>query len=931
VTAALRSRFSPPLILGALTVAVGVLVLVGWQLDIAGLKSVTPGLVSMKPNTAVCFILAGISLALLPYASDSIPARWVAQLCAVALALIAVLTLCEFLFGLNFGIDQLLFSEPFGTVGTVAPGRMAPTAAVTFPLLGSMLLLAHSRRTSATVQRLAFIVICMGLLPLIGYFYGATAQVGIGMYTKMAVHTALLFILLGVGVLLLSPSEGLMRLVTGHTRGGWLVRRLVPLIVGIPVLLGWFRIEGERAGYYESALGVALMMMALMLLFSGLIWWTARALNEDDALRRQGEEILHERETRFRGLVESSINAVALHEIVLDAQGQPIDYLFLEANPSFEFHTGMRPADILGKRATEVFPGIEESGLIETYGRVALTGESTSFETYFAPLDRYYHISAYQVAPRQFAALFIDISQRKRAEIALQESEYFFRESQNAGAIGSYKVDFTTGCWESSAVLDRIFGIDDTYSRSVQGWLDLIHPDDRAMMARYLGEEVLGKGTPFAQAYRVVRHNDGETRWVFGRGTLSLADDGQVVSMIGTIQDINERKLIEEELAANKRLLQDITDNSTALIYITDLDGRFLLVNHKSESVLGVPREQLLGQTREVIMPQEFADQHRANDLQVIRTGEPLFIEEQNAEADGAHVYLTAKFPLYDAQGVLYAVGGMSTDITDRIRAEEEVRTLNASLELRVEERTAELATANRELLAVNEELEAFSYSVSHDLKAPLRAIGGLAAALQEDYENRLDDEGKRLLAVIRENALTMAHLINDLLDFSRLSRHDLAKGDLDLGKLIADVWSRLDDDRAGREVTLKVDLLPLAYGDIITMREVVVNLLSNAIKYPRPCAHAQVQVSGREKKGEVIITVTDNGVGFDMAYYHKLFGVFQRLHSIREFEGNGIGLALVKRIIERHGGRVWAEGAVNQGAYFSFSLPKRRTKAHES
>jgi signal transduction histidine kinase len=251
-------------------------------------------------------------------------------------------------------------------------------------------------------------------------------------------------------------------------------------------------------------------------------------------------------------------------------------------------------------------------------------------------------------------------------------------------------------------------------------------------------------------------------------------------------------------------------------------------------------------------------------------------------------------------------------------RYAEDVRRLNEDLERRVAERTAQLELTNKEL-------ESFSYSVSHDLRSPLRAIDGFSQMLQEDYHDRLDDEGRRIIQVIRDSAAKMGMLIEDLLAFSRTGRKAIEATECEMGALTQKVFRELQAIAGAKRIEFRVHPMPIAWGDRILLGQVWVNLLGNAIKFSETREHPMIEVGGYESDTENVYYVKDNGVGLDMRYYDKLFSVFQRLHSAEEFPGTGVGLAIVQRVVVRHGGRVWAESKLGEGATFYFSLPRRR------
>jgi signal transduction histidine kinase len=262
-------------------------------------------------------------------------------------------------------------------------------------------------------------------------------------------------------------------------------------------------------------------------------------------------------------------------------------------------------------------------------------------------------------------------------------------------------------------------------------------------------------------------------------------------------------------------------------------------------------------------------------------------------------------------------IGGLSRAFDRMTESLKATMVSRDELEQRVRDRTAQLEAANKEL-------EAFSYSVSHDLRAPLRAIDGFSGAVLEDYFDKLDDQGKRFLSIIRSNTQKMGRLIDDLLAFSHLGRQEISPSDISMTDLAKGVFEEIKPPANERNLQFDMTTLPLAQGDRSMMKQVFANLLSNAIKFTRPREMATVEIGGTNDGAENIYYVKDNGVGFDMQYVNKLFGVFQRLHSTDEFEGTGVGLAIVQRIIHRHGGRVWAEGKLGEGATFFFTLPRR-------
>jgi PAS domain S-box-containing protein len=414
---------------------------------------------------------------------------------------------------------------------------------------------------------------------------------------------------------------------------------------------------------------------------------------------------------------------------------------------------------------------------------------------------------------------------------------------------------------------------------------------------------------------------------------LPIMEDGKVVKVRGIFQDVTERKQVEaalqrahdeletkvqERTAALSQanaLLQALLDYMPDHIYFKDTQSRFIRNSKSQARMLGLSDpSQVVGKTDFDFFPH--AAQAYAEEQEVMRSGKPLVdLEERVIWPDGRETWVsTTKVPLPNSEGQIIGIFGISRDITERKRGEQAIQQLNADLKKQAEQ-----------LEAANKELEAFSYSVSHDLRAPLRAIDGFTRILLEDYEPLLEEEGKRVCEIIRREAQHMGELIDDLLTFSRLGRKEMHFTKIDMKAMAGSVFDELmKTENAGR-IDFHIHRLPSTAGDPVLIRQVWVNLLSNAIKFSSKKERAVIEVGSKHSEDEHVYYVRDTGAGFELEYVDKLFGVFQRLHGEKEFEGTGVGLAIVKRVINRHGGRVWAEGEVDKGATFYFALPRKR------
>ncbi|WP_051180797.1 MHYT domain-containing protein [Thermithiobacillus tepidarius DSM 3134] len=383
-------------------------------------------------------------------------------------------------------------------------------------------------------------------------------------------------------------------------------------------------------------------------------------------------------------------------------------------------------------------------------------------------------------------------------------------------------------------------------------------------------------------------------------------------------RELSKDRLLREAQEFRDRVMHSVTNAIVAL----DRQGRFTLANRRTAEMTGYAPEELIGQPFSRFFRSDALAGMEAHFAQITSQGsEVRDYETELLCRDGSVRAVSISMAPLRQGGRVVGVVGTAEDISERKRAEAAIRQLNAELEQRVAERTAELTAVNAELMALNRELEAFSYSVSHDLRAPLRAIHGFSQVLLEDYNGKLDSDGQKYLERVLNASQRMGQLIDDLLSLSRITRSEMHREPVNLSMLAHGIAAALQAEQPTRRVNFVIEPEVTAHGDPRLLEILLDNLLGNAWKFTGKRNNARIEFGVREEAGERVYFVRDNGAGFDMAYADKLFGAFQRLHGVTEFEGTGIGLAIVQRVIDRHGGRIWAEGAVEQGAAFYFTL----------
>jgi len=601
----------------------------------------------------------------------------------------------------------------------------------------------------------------------------------------------------------------------------------------------------------------------------------------------------------------------------------PVLISYVDSNKFYRFNNKAYQ-DWFGHKATglriEKVLGTEAYQTISQYVDRVLSGELVNYESIIPYQDggeRY--VNATYIPDidttgkvKGFFVLVQDMTERRRTEGELRLWADAFEGCAHGISISDPITNRILACNTAFANMHK-YVIDDLVGDTN---FNLYAPYDRER-SRYQFERADQIGRVRFEANKV--RKDG-TIFLAQVDIVSVrGEDGSSLYRVSTVSDITESRVSEDASVRSEKRYRDLFENTAdgvvrcQVLYdengepyeliCLDINKSFIKLTGL-DNVLGRRVTEVIANIRES-NPEIFEICGR-----VASTGEPekfeTFIKEIRS---GAWFSISAYSP---ENGFLVAV---FENITERKQAEEEIHVLNTELEQRVSERTSQLEAANKEL-------EAFSYSVSHDLRAPLRAIDGFTSILVSEYGEKLDDEGKRICGIIGSESQRMEHLINDLLAFSRLGRKELHSSKIDMTSLANSVVNELVEHEDKERIHFHIGKLHSATGDPALIRQVWINLLSNAIKFTSRKKRVVIEMGSTRNQDEIVYYVRDNGAGFDMAYEDKLFGVFQRLHSESEFEGTGVGLAIVKRVVHRHGGHVWAEGKIDKGATFYFALP---------
>ena len=580
---------------------------------------------------------------------------------------------------------------------------------------------------------------------------------------------------------------------------------------------------------------------------------------------------------------------------------------------------GYYTKDLIGHRDEELFPSEITSNYLPLLQLAMATRAAQSGEFTIALTSGKYSVRVTYVPLldqqgniRQVLGITQDISKQISAERTVHELEARFAKAFHASPVAS-----VISHLEDGTIVDlnesfmALFGYAraELIGRSAAETGLWVHPEERAQLVAQVRDGTTIRGMP-----AVERRKTGEPRQMLL--SAHKIEIGGTDCLITHLEDITERQRAAEEIAYAEKQVQRSHEQFRALAEYTpdvvvrlDRECRMTYVNSTASKLTGVPAEEFVGKTfEEMRVPGPLIPVWTEHVLWVLKHGKPTMMEFEYPTLVGPRTYETQLVPEFDPNGRVTHVLTVSRDITERKQA-------NYELEQRVLERTAELEAANREL-------ETFSYSVSHDLRTPLATLDSLLTLVAAEFGPALPKDAQKYLGYIHENAKAMDKLIQALLRFSRTTRQPVRKERLSIADLVRETIDALKAEQAGRQIEIVIGELPDANADPVLIKQVLANLLSNAFKFTRQREVAHIEISSYEKDGQRIYYVKDDGVGFDMDQAEKLFGVFQRLHAEEDYEGTGVGLALVERIIRRHGGWVCADAKVDGGATFFFTLP---------
>ena len=922
--------------------------LTGWVLHNEILKRVLPGLVVMNPVTALCFVLAGLSLWLRWSATGEARRSPVGQTCAVVILGLSLLVLTRYLFGWHITIDEMLFPR------ALAGNQMAVTTAVDFVLLGSALLLLDVQtRRGRPAQLLALVAGLIALAALIGYAYSIHALLGPKHKIPMALHTATAFLLLAIGIFLARPERGLMARIAGDGTGGVMARRLLPVIIVAPLLLGWLLLRGLDRGYYYPAFGFTIYVILVITVLSILAGMNAHMLDSHEAERRRSDEALRrahdELEVRveerteelaqaIRTLRESEARKGAIFESAMDCIiTMDHDGRIIEWNPSAEKTFGHSRSQALDMKIAElIVPSALHDDQGQGLARFLATGEGSvlgqRIEVPALRADGSEFPAELAITPIRldgrsvFTAYLRDITERKQAEEALRRAhdelearveartEELTRASEETRRMQQFLNSIVENIPNMIFVKDAADLRFVRFNRAGEELLgfpraELIGKSDYDFFPEGEADAFIAKDRAVLDAGRLtdipdetIQTRDKGARRLHTKKIPILDARGRPQYLLGISEDITEYKQAEEALRSAEQRLATVVSNLPVVVFALDAEGRFTLSEGLGLKALGLRPGEAVGQS----VFELYRDATEVLDhLRAALRGEAV----SYTAPVGGLFFETHCAPVYDAEGGIAEIIGVSRDITERQRAQAALREAKDAAEAAVRTKSEFLA------------------NMSHEIRTPMNGILGMTELA---LDTALSPEQREYLGLVKSSADSLLTIINDILDFSKIEagKMTLEAVDFPLRDSLEDTVRTLAvrAHTKGLELACRIppDVPNALLGDPGRLRQVVVNLAGNAIKFTEQ-GEIVVDVQVQEKTDQDVLlhfAVRDTGIGIPPEKQQAIFEAFSQADNstTRKYGGTGLGLAITTQLVSLMGGRLWVESVEGQGSVFHFT-----------
>jgi PAS domain S-box-containing protein len=924
-------------ILAAIVVLVGFGVILGWLLEIEALKTVFPNFSPMPPSTAVALLVSGAALWI--YQRPGVTAwrgRTLTALAALAGGL-GLLTLVEQLGGFSLGVDRL-----FGTsaAADAASGALPMTLSMAAALLlfnGAMVLADRTDRLGVP-NLLAISAATLTGLSAIGDIFGQSLLTGVLEKAEMAPHTSWSMLALCAGFLLAHPSSAIMRVVSDEGPAGFVVRRLLPAAFVLPVLLGFIWWQGQERAWYSPAFTMTLFVSSTIAALAFIVWLAGNLVQGLDARRQSAEQQRMQTEERLRRAVAEAPVPMIIHDdadrILHMSQGWTnlSGYTIADAPTISQWITVAQQAT---RPEVEAYVRrISSSDRTIHGGEVAIrtkAGGQRYWEFSTTPLGRMAD------GRPSFLTLAIDITERRQSEAELRQlneqleqriaertdaltraNESLQRQSaqlQEQAALLDLASDGiivrdlagTIVYWSAGATSMFGYGRDEALGRNAGQLLKKTFSESREHVER----EVLAVGHWEGEVS--MTRKDGSTITVESSWTLTKSGRDEAQGFLEIHRDVTARRMAAESLRESELRFRAVAETAAVGVVMADEQGTIRYWNPGAETMFGWMEEDALGQPLTILMPERFRAGHDAGLKRYLATRESRMLgramEMAGLRQDGTEFPLELSISSWrTSKGTFFSA--FLRDITARKDAEQVLR------------------AQAQELARSNQELEQFAYVASHDLQEPLRMVSNYTQLLASRYRDRLDGDALEFIDFAVDGAKRMQALIHDLLQYARVGTRGKefrpTAGREILDSAIANLSGAIKETQA----EVRLDDLPTIRCDGTQLAQVFQNLIGNALKFRRPDARPIVHVSATPEDGAWRFSVSDNGIGIEQKYFDRIFQMFQRLHGRDQYEGTGIGLALCRKIVERHGGRIFVESQPGRGTTFSFTIPDPAVRA---